>query len=165
MRRRANSVSSRLFSDARFTDDQADPGSARIARLLEQPLELPQLLLAADEAVEEVPHLGAGACGGVGDPNNKWLALALEPYRVTNVITTIPLAQAAMSRAYVTGSVGAAGLEDGASGEGALVVAVGALIEAAMTQVPGILTAAAAADEAFRPAMLEDRLPQASWVG
>src|SRR5665648_1029842 len=48
--------------------------------------------------------------------------------------------------------------EHGARGQRALVVAGGALIEAAALQVPGLLVAAAATREPLRPAVLEERL-------
>jgi len=55
--------------------------------------------------------------------------------------------------------VGARAGEDRARGQGALIVAAGALIKAAALQVPGTLVSAAATGEALRPAVLEDRPP------
>src|SRR5450759_1532810 len=55
--------------------------------------------------------------------------------------------------------VGTCAGEDGARGQGARVVAAGALIEAAALQIPGLLVPAAATAEALRPAVREERLP------
>src|SRR5450830_1228925 len=49
--------------------------------------------------------------------------------------------------------------ENRAGGQGALEVAAGALVEAATTEIPGMLVAAAATREALRPAVREERLP------
>jgi hypothetical protein len=54
--------------------------------------------------------------------------------------------------------VGARLMEDRARRDGALLVAAGALIEAAALQKPGMLVAAATTGEAPRPAVLEERL-------
>src|SRR5450756_454315 len=61
--------------------------------------------------------------------------------------------------------VGASAGEDRAGGEGALVVAAGALIEAAATKVPGLLVPAASTGKALRPAMREERLPAVLLAG
>src|SRR5450830_582489 len=61
--------------------------------------------------------------------------------------------------------VGARAGEDGAGGQRTLVVAAGALIEAAATKVPGLLVPAASTGKALRPAMREERLPAVLLAG